>query len=94
MGGSMASFGIITSSDLGARGQREDTSGQHIQEMLVAAGFEFRCYEVLPDERDVLEDRLRRWADDEGAEPDQDHWWHRPGLTGCDTGSDACRYRS
>ena len=60
----MATFGVLTSSDLGASGQREDVSGQRIREILTTANFELRRYEVLPDEQDLLEQRLRTWADE------------------------------
>ncbi len=62
----MYTFGILTSSDQGARGQREDTSGQHIREQLTTAGFQLRRYEVVPDEQSILEERLRSWADQDG----------------------------
>ena len=64
----MPTLGILTSSDLGAQGQREDTSGPRIREMLAAEGFEVSRYEVVPDEQAVLEDRLRRWADDDALD--------------------------
>ena len=64
----MPTLGILTSSDLGAKGQREDTSGPQIREMLTAEGFEVRRYEVVPDEQSVLEDRLRRWADEDALD--------------------------
>ncbi len=61
----MPTLGILTSSDLGARGQRQDTSGPQIRALLTAQGFEVRRYEVVPDELEVLKDRLRRWADED-----------------------------
>lgn len=61
----MPTLGILTSSDMGARGEREDTSGPLIRELFTAQGFDILRYEVVPDERDILEDRLRRWADDD-----------------------------
>ena len=64
----MFTFGILTSSDLGARGQREDTSGQHIRDLLTTAGFQLRRYEVVPDEQSILEERLRSWADQDGLD--------------------------
>ena len=64
----MATFGVLTSSDLGASGQREDVSGQRIREILTTANFELRRYEVLPDEQDLLEQRLRTWADEDGVD--------------------------
>lgn len=59
----MPTLGILTSSDMGARGEREDNSGNRIRELFTAQGFDIRRYEVVPDDRDILEDRLRRWAD-------------------------------
>ncbi len=64
----MPTFGILTSSDLGAQGRRQDTSGQRIREMLEAAGFEISRYEVVPDEQPALEERLRRWSDEDGLD--------------------------
>jgi len=64
----MPTLGILTSSDLGARSQREDTSGQRIRDLLAAAGFEVLCYEVVPDEQATLEERLRHWADEGGLD--------------------------
>ncbi|MBI4200711.1 MAG: MogA/MoaB family molybdenum cofactor biosynthesis protein [Chloroflexi bacterium] len=61
----MPTLGILTSSDMGSRGQREDASGQRIRALLAAQGFEVRRYEVVPDEMEVLMDRLRHWADEE-----------------------------
>ena len=63
--GLMFTFGVLTSSDSGARGQRDDTSGRRIRELLVAAGFGFQQYELVPDEQSIVEDRLRSWADRE-----------------------------
>ena len=56
-------FGILTSSDMGAEGKREDTSGQAIREMLLAMGFTLTRYEIVPDERSIIAARLREWAD-------------------------------
>lgn len=61
----MPTLGILTSSDLGSRGQREDTSGPRIRELLTPLGFAVVRYEIVPDERAILEDRLRRWSDDD-----------------------------
>lgn len=59
----MPTLGILTSSDLGAQGQRLDTSGQRIKDMLASAGFQLCRYEVVPDEQTTIEDRLRCWVD-------------------------------
>lgn len=60
--------GILTVSDLGARGLRQDTSGQAIREMMASLGATVERYEVVPDERDQIALRLRRWADEDGLD--------------------------
>ena len=64
----MPTLGVLTSSDLGARGLREDTSGHLIKETLQAAGFDVRRYEIVPDDRETIEERLRRWSDEDGLD--------------------------
>ena len=54
---------ILTTSDKGAAGEREDTSGAAIRELLESIGVEIARYEVVPDERDTVAGRLRDWAD-------------------------------
>ena len=57
--------GILTVSDKGARGQRADTSGGAIRELLAGLEVQVERYEVVPDEQDVIAGRLRAWADEE-----------------------------
>lgn len=54
---------ILTVSDMGARGEREDTSGAAIREMLIGAGIEIERQEIVPDERGTIAARLIEWAD-------------------------------
>lgn len=56
--------GIITASDKGARGEREDRSGIVIKEMVEAFGYEVKRYVVLPDERAELEKEMIYEADE------------------------------
>ena len=56
--------GIITASDKGAAGQREDISGQVIREILVEKGFEVLEYTMVPDELETLRAEMLRMADD------------------------------
>ncbi len=56
--------GVLTISDLGARGEREDTSGAAIREILTGAEFDIVKYEIVPDERDVISARLVEWSDE------------------------------
>lgn len=57
--------GILTISDKGARGQREDTSGQAIRELLASLDAAVERYEVVPDQGEEIARRLRAWADDD-----------------------------
>jgi molybdopterin adenylyltransferase len=59
----MHTYGVLTSSDMGAKGEREDTSGLLIQKVLTAANFELRQYAVVPDEQQSIQEHLVRWAD-------------------------------
>ena len=54
---------IITSSDSGYAGEREDISGPVAGEMLKEAGFELAGYALLPDERLLLADKMREICD-------------------------------
>ena len=54
---------IVTLSDKGAAGQREDKSGPLIREMLEAKGYEVIETLLLPDDRRPLEQQLARLAD-------------------------------
>jgi len=56
--------GILTLSDKGARGEREDTSGPRIREMLRTAGYEVAEYQLLPDRQELIELTLKTWADE------------------------------
>jgi molybdenum cofactor synthesis domain-containing protein len=56
--------GILTVSDKGSRGERADTSGDAIREMLAAAGAEIVRRDVVPDDREVIAETLREWAAD------------------------------
>ena len=54
---------IITLSDKGSKGEREDESGKVIREMIIAVGADVRHYEVLPDERPLIAAALARLSD-------------------------------
>ncbi|WP_305044794.1 MogA/MoaB family molybdenum cofactor biosynthesis protein [Geoalkalibacter sp.] len=58
------SIGILTLSDKGARGEREDESGRVLAEMVAALG-EVRRYEVIADEEELIVKRLVDWCDAE-----------------------------
>jgi molybdenum cofactor synthesis domain-containing protein len=54
---------IITLSDKGSQGEREDHSGPLIREMVEAAGYQVESCAVLPDEQELLEQELKRLCD-------------------------------
>jgi len=56
-------IGILTVSDLGAMGQRADTSGDAILEWAGARGYDVAVRSVVPDETDRIVGKLVRWAD-------------------------------
>ncbi|WP_276934200.1 MogA/MoaB family molybdenum cofactor biosynthesis protein [Dielma fastidiosa] len=64
----MLSAAIITSSDSGYRGEREDLSGPVISEMLKAAGYEVKTMLLLPDERQMLADTMKKICDEHQAD--------------------------
>lgn len=55
--------GILTLSDKGSRGEREDTSGALLKEKLSEAGFTVSEYLILPDRREEIEKKLIDWVD-------------------------------
>lgn len=54
---------VITLSDKGAKGEREDKSGPVIVKMLEEAGYEIVESNILPDEQKLLENELIRLSD-------------------------------
>jgi len=59
---------VITVSDKGAAGLREDLSGPLLQEMLRQIGAEIVHYAIIPDEVDQIRGLLTRLADEQGVE--------------------------
>jgi molybdopterin adenylyltransferase len=49
---------ILTASDKGSRGEREDRSAQVIRELVAGIDGEVVAYDVVPDERKVLAEKL------------------------------------
>jgi molybdopterin adenylyltransferase len=60
---SAAIYAILTISDKGSRGEREDLSGKVIQGVVAELGGEVAAYEIVPDERPRIQERLVEWAD-------------------------------
>jgi molybdopterin adenylyltransferase len=53
----MITVAVLTLSDKGAKGEREDLSGPLIRDMLKDIA-EVGYYEILPDEKDLIKDKL------------------------------------
>ncbi len=54
---------VLTLSDKGARGERKDESGPLIAQILKDVG-DVRYYDILPDEKDMIKDRLLRYVNE------------------------------
>ena len=57
---------VITISDKGFRGEREDTSGPNLVQILKDRGFEVTYTSMLPDEREMIKAELCKCADELG----------------------------
>ncbi len=55
-------LGVLTLSDKGAAGKRFDESGQIAQKLVEAFG-EVICYQVIPDDEELIVATLRDWVD-------------------------------
>ena len=54
----MISAAILTLGDKGSKGEREDLAGPLIREMISGIGVTVGYYEVIPDEKDLLKEKL------------------------------------
>jgi len=59
----MVRAGILTVSDKGSRGERQDRSGEAIRRILEEEGFRVERQEIVPDEIPVIRERLVAWTD-------------------------------
>ena len=64
----MIRAGILTVSDKGSRGEREDRSGEVIRRILEGIGAEVVRYAIVADEIPLIRDPLRDWADRDGLD--------------------------
>ena len=55
---------VITVSDKGYRGEREDTSGPNLVKILTEKGFEVSYTSIVPDEADMIKAELVKCADE------------------------------
>ena len=59
----MFKVAILTISDKGSKGEREDSSGPLIQEMIKDLPAEVTHYEIIPDEKEMIVQALKKSAD-------------------------------
>lgn len=60
----MFTVGIITASDKGSKGEREDISGKVIKEYVEKLNYKVVRYVVLPDNQEELESEMKYMADE------------------------------
>jgi len=58
------SAAILTVSDKASSGEREDTSGAAIRELLGSIQIDVTKYEIVADQQDAIARHLREWADE------------------------------
>ena len=59
----MFELGILTCSDKGSLGQRDDLSGKLIQEFLEKNGFHLNSYSIIPDDIETIKSNLIQLSD-------------------------------
>ena len=59
---------VITASDKGAAGEREDLSGPAVSEMLTKQGYQVEHRVLLPDDEELLYREMVRLADEEAVD--------------------------
>lgn len=59
----MYKAGILTMSDKGSRGEREDRSAQVIRDLLTEHGYAVAYYKIIPDELELIQRELIQMAD-------------------------------
>ena len=61
----MYNVGIITMSDKGSRGEREDKSAGAIREVIGSQGWKVTSYRIIPDDLDTIQETLINYCDQE-----------------------------
>lgn len=61
-------FAILTISDRSSRGERPDSSGPALVELVQSKGWQVVRQDIVPDEMNAIQDTLRSWADGVGVD--------------------------
>jgi molybdopterin adenylyltransferase len=64
----MFKVGVITVSDKGSRGEREDQGGPLIQQIVREKGWEVTASAIIPDEQKMIEQKMIEYADELGID--------------------------
>lgn len=64
----MFTVGILTISDKGTQGLRHDKSSEVIRDSLSSPDNSVAKYEIIPDEREIIADKLSEWASEDGVD--------------------------
>ena len=64
----MFTVGVLTVSDKGAAGDRQDKSGAVIREILSSMDARIINYDVIPDEKELIAAKLVKWADEDNLD--------------------------
>ena len=61
----MFTVGILTISDKGSRGERQDESGEAIREILSSMDARIVNYDIVPDDKELIVEKLVKWVDED-----------------------------
>jgi molybdenum cofactor synthesis domain-containing protein len=61
----MFTVGILTISDKGSRGERQDKSGEAIREIISSMDVRIVNYDIIPDEKELIVEKLVKWVDED-----------------------------
>jgi len=64
----MFTVGILTISDKGSRGERQDKGGEAIREILTSIDARIVNYEIVPDEKELIVKKLVKWVDEDNLD--------------------------
>ena len=62
------SFAVLTVSDKGSQGERQDTSGANLKDMFTKLGYRLAAYVIVPDQSAAIENTLVKWVDQLGVD--------------------------
>jgi molybdenum cofactor synthesis domain-containing protein len=64
----MFTAGILTISDKGSRGERQDKSGEAIRQIFSAMDVRIVNCDIIPDDKELIVQKLVKWADEDSLD--------------------------